>query len=738
VSAVGSLTALNRRQFLRVSSGLALGMTAAGGIIRAGAAAPAEPAAMSAYVSIGGDGVITIGAPNPDVGQGVNTALPMIVAEEMDAAWADVRIVNAAIDPERFGFQFAGGSLSVPMRWDELRRVGATARAMLIQAAAERLRVPQTELVARDSKVLHAASNTAVSYAELASSASRVAMPDQATLALKEAVDYQLLGRRIGNASARAIARGEPLFGIDVRIPGMVYACYEKCPRIGGVPVSANLEHIKTLGGILDAFIIEAEGGPYDFNFRSSARVSPGVAIVAKDTWSAMRARRALNVEWDTTLASVDDSDDIALAAKAASARGRGDISVHATGDVESALIDAALTAEAFYSADFVSHAQLEPQGCVAHVSADSAEVWTSSQTPSSVKQLLPQLLSLPPEAVVVHSVRGGGGFGRRLSNEYVYEAALISRRVGLPVKLQWQREDDMAFDYFRSPMYFNLTGGLAEDGRLMAWKNHVISGSADGEKANYGAGYRERHFPEARVPHVDISQTLIRSQTPTGAWRAPVSNIYAFAEQSFLNELAVAAGIDHKEFLLAALGRDEWFQEGDRNALNTARAKQVIRAVCEQASWGREMPAGRGLGLAFYFSHAGHVAEVAEVSVDKDRKFTVHDVWVAADVGQVINLSGVENQIEGSVVDGLSALANQRITIRQGQVQETNFDQYPLLRLPQAPNVHVQMMASGYSPTGAGEPALPPVAPAVGNAIFAACGERIRTLPFSKAGFSV
>ncbi len=199
-----------------------------------------------------------------------------------------------------------------------------------------------------------------------------------------------------------------------------------------------------------------------------------------------------------------------------------------------------------------------------------------------------------------------------------------------------------------------------------------------------------------------------------------------------------MAAGIDHKEFLLAALGRDEWFQEGDRNALNTARAKQVIRAVCEQASWGREMPAGRGLGLAFYFSHAGHVAEVAEVSVDKDRKFTVHDVWVAADVGQVINLSGVENQIEGSVVDGLSALANQRITIRQGQVQETNFDQYPLLRMPQAPNVHVQMMASGYSPTGAGEPALPPVAPAVGNAIFAACGERIRTLPFSKAGFLV
>jgi isoquinoline 1-oxidoreductase beta subunit len=728
---------LKRRQFLQ-ASGLGLALTAGGRVVKVMAASDTEPSTLSAYISIGHDGVITIGAPNPEVGQGVNTSLPMIIAEELDAAWSDVKVVSAPVDASRFGAQFAGGSLSVPMRWDELRRVGATARAMLLRAASEEMEVPAVELSTRDSRVTHEESGRSFTYAELALGASQFPLPDTDDLILKSAEQYRLLGKRITNASAAAVARGKPLFGIDVQVPDMVYACFVKCPHIGGAPLAANLDEIKAQRGVLDAFIIEGEAGPYTFDIRNSTRVSPGVAIVARDTWSAMRARKGLKVDWDTSSASSDDSEQISAAARAAAKRANGAEIVRSTGDVSAAMADASVTATAFYSADFISHAQLEPQSCVASVTDQSAEVWTSSQTPSAVEQLLPAFLSLPPEAITIHSVRGGGGFGRRLSNEYIFEAARISQRVGKPVKLQWSREDDMAFDYFRSPLYLNMDGGVSEQGRLVAWKHHVISGSADGQKANYGAHYRGQNFPDDLVPNIEISQTLLTSKTPTGAWRAPFSNVYAFAEQSFLCELAAAAGRDYRDFLIELLGEDHWFKEGDRNALNTSRAKQVIRAVCEQASWGREMPAGRGLGLAFYFSHAGHVAEVAEVSVDKDRKFTVHDVWVAADVGQVINLSGVENQIEGSVVDGLSALANQRITIRQGQVQETNFDQYPLLRMPQAPNVHVQMMASGYSPTGAGEPALPPVAPAVGNAIFAACGERIRTLPFSKAGFLV
>ena len=728
---------LNRRQFLRYS-GFSLALTSGGRVIKAVASGHADASLLSAYISIGQDGVITIGAPNPEVGQGVNTALPMIIAEELDAAWDDVTAVTAAVDAERFGAQFAGGSLSIPMRWDELRRVGATARTMLVQAASDLLDVPATALSTRDSRVSHEASGRSLSYAELATRASAVPLPASDSVVLKTSDQYRLLGRRITNASAPAIAKGEPLFGIDVQVPGMLYACFAKCPHIGGAPVAANLEEIKAQRGVLDAFIIEGEAGPYTFDIRNSVRVSPGVAIVASDTWSAMRARKALKVEWDTSLASNDNSEQIAAAARAAAKQAKGTEIVRSSGDVAAAMAEASSTANAYYSADFISHAQLEPQSCVASVTDQSAEVWTSSQTPSAVEQLLPAFLALPPEAVTIHSVRGGGGFGRRLSNEYVFEAARISQRVGKPVKLQWSREDDMAFDYFRSPLYLNMEGGVSQQGRLVAWKHHVISGSADGQRANYGANYRGQNFPDDLVPNVEISQTLIAAKTPTGAWRAPVSNVYAFAEQSFLCELAAAAGRDYRDFLIELLGDDRWFKEGDRNALNTARAKAVISAACKSANWGRDLPAGRGLGLAFFFSHAGHVAEVAEVSVNTDRKVTVHDVWVAADVGQVINLSGVENQIEGSVIDGLSALANQRITIREGRIQETNFDQYPLLRMPQAPRVHVQMLASGYAPTGAGEPALPPLAPAVGNAVFAACGERVRELPFSNAGFTV
>tara|TARA_Y100000385_G_scaffold52545_1_gene49725 strand:+ start:3434 stop:5647 length:2214 start_codon:yes stop_codon:yes gene_type:complete len=730
-------TRLNRRQLLQFS-GLGLALTATGSVIQVAAADHPNTSTLNAYITVGRDGVITIGAPNPEVGQGVNTALPMIIAEELDAAWSDVQIVSTPVDATRFGAQFAGGSLSVPMRWDELRKVGAMGRAMLIQAASEEWGVPATELSTRDSSVFHEATDRRLSYAELALRASELPLPDPGAVVLKTAEQYRLLGRRITNTSAAAIAQGQPLFGIDVQVPDMVYASYVKCPRIGGRPISANLAQIKAQSGVIDAFIVEGQVGPYQFDVRNSKQVSPGVAIVARDTWAAMRARKELTVQWDTQSASADNSEQIAAAAKVAAGLRTEAKTLGSVGDVRQALAEASSRAKAFYSADFVSHAQLEPQSCVAHVTAQSAEVWTSSQTPSAVHQLLPELLSLPAEAVTVHSVRGGGGFGRRLSNEYVYEAALISQRMGLPVKVQWSREDDMAFDYFRSALYLDMEGGVSDDGRLAAWKLHVIAGSADEEKANYGGAYRQRDFPEGLVPHYDIATSLIPSKTPTGAWRAPFSNVYAFAEQSFLCELAASAGRDYRDFLIDLLGEDKWFNDGDRNALNTARAKSVINAACTSAGWGRALPKGRGLGLAFFFSHAGHVAEVAEVSVDADKRLTVHDVWVAADVGQVINLSGVENQVEGSVVDGLSAIARQRITIRDGRIQETNFDTYPLLRLPQAPRVHVQMMASGHSPTGAGEPALPPLAPAVGNAVYAACGERVRELPFSNAGFIV
>ena len=724
----------DRRDFLKISLGLAL--SSSGSISMMSLASAEASGTLNAYVSINADGSVTIYGPNPEVGQGVNTSLPMIVAEELDAKWDDVRCEAAPVQ-QQYGMQFAGGSLSIPMRWDEMRKVGATAKEMLCRAAATQWGVPREELTTADSMVLHSRSGKAAHYKDLVAAASLLSVPDEADVRLKAPEQYRLLGQRISNASAEGIATGEPIFGIDAQIDGMVYASFVKCPSIGGVAKSANLEVVKALPGIIDAFILDGTPGPYSFDIRESYAIQSGVAIVGKDTWSTFKARETLKVDWDLSTASRDDSDAIEAEALAALAAGKAETEIERAGDVGAAFASAAMTADATYSTDFVSHAQLEPQGVVVSAATSAVEVWTSSQTPVFVTSNLVKLLDVTPGNITVHQLRGGGGFGRRLSNEYIYEAALISRRVGAPVKLQWKREDDMAFDYFRAPTYYRLQGAISPDGQLTGWKNLVASASADGKTANYGAGYRPYDFPGKVIPNVAVEQSFIKSQTPTGAWRAPISNVYAFAEQSFIAELAHTAGQDHRDFLLNAIGDKGWIKEGDMASLNTARARATIEAVTKAAGWGRTLPEGHGLGLAFFLSHSGHIAEVAEVSVE-GKRITVHDVWVAADVGQVVNLSGLENQLQGSVIDGLSSMAAQSISIKKGAVVQSNYDSYPLLRMPQSPRVHVLALNSGYRPTGAGEPALPPLAPAVCNAVFNACGERIRALPISKAGFTI
>ena len=724
----------DRRDFLKVSLGLAL--SSSGSISMMSLASAEASGTLNAYVNINVDGSVTIYGPNPEVGQGVNTSLPMIVAEELDAKWEEVRCAAAPVQ-QQYGMQFAGGSLSIPMRWDEMRKMGATAREMLCRAAAKQWGVPRDELTTADSMVQHRSSGNVAHYKDLVAAASLISVPDEADVRLKQPEQYRLLGKRISNASAEGIATGTEIFGIDARVDGMVYASFVKCPSIGGVAKSANLEAVKALPGIIDAFILDGTPGPYNFNIRVSHAIQSGVAVIGKDTWSTFKARETLEIDWDLSAASQDDSDAIEAEALAALVAGKVETEIERAGDVETAFANAAITADATYSTDFVSHAQLEPQGVLVSAATSTVEVWTSSQTPVFIRSNLAKLLDVTPGNITVHQLRGGGGFGRRLSNEYIFEAALISRRVGAPVKLQWKREDDMAFDYFRAPTYYRLQGAVSTDGQLTGWKNLVAAASADGENANYGASYRPYDFPGKVIPNVAVEQSFVRSQTPTGAWRAPISNVYAFAEQSFIAELADTVGQDHRDFLLNAIGDKGWIKEGDMASLNTARARATIEAVTKAAGWGRELPDGHGLGLAFFLSHSGHIAEVAEVSVE-GKNITVHDVWVAADVGQVVNLSGLENQLQGSVVDGLSTMAAQRISIKNGAVVQSNYDRYPLLRMPQSPRVHVEVLNSGFRPTGAGEPALPPLAPAVCNAVFNACGERIRALPISKEGFTI
>ena len=718
---------VDRRQFLKLTGVVGGGLMLSFGTGSFGrAAAQGGPLQPNGFLRIDESGILLF-AKNPEIGQGVKTSLPMIVAEEMDAAWEDVRVEQSPIDAATYGPQFAGGSLSIPMNWERLRRAGAVARAMLVGAAAARWGVAASELSTRDSRVIHAASGRELSYVELAADAAAMPVPDPESLTLKSRDQYRLLGSRITGVDNDALVRGKPLFGIDQSVPGMKYAAYQKCPAIGGKVKSANLDAIKAMPGVYDAFVLEGNG--------SAMELLPGVAVVADSTWAAIRAKRALQIEWDESEAGTDSWSK--AVSDAERLRHEPAERVVDSGDVDAAFADPdQKQVESFYTYNFVSHAQLEPQNCTARYADGAIEMWAPTQTPAQGMASVANVLGISPANVTLHQARCGGGFGRRLYNDFMCEAAAIAKRAGVPVKLQWSREDDMAYDLFRAGGFHQMTGALDAEGRVSAWQDRFVTFSNDGKPVS-GGNLSPGVFPSGLLDNVRFEQTALPWANRCAAWRAPGSNVFGFVTQSFLHELAVAAGRDHLEVLLEVLGDSRWLAEGNPQALHTGRAAAVVKRAAKEAGWGREMPPGRALGLAFYFSHAGHIAEVADVEVDGDKRVKVHEVTVAADVGPIVNLSGAENQVQGSVIDGLSTMLGLAVTFENGRVQQSNFDSYPMLRMESTPQVNVHFIDSDFSPTGLGEPGLPPLAPAVCNAIYAATGDRIRTLPISEAGYT-
>jgi isoquinoline 1-oxidoreductase beta subunit len=731
--------AFSRRNFIKIAGvaggGLVLALSLGSTARRA--LAQAAPAAFSAnpYVQIKPDGTITLFAKNPEVGQGVKTSLPMIVAEELDADWRQVRVEQSVIDETLYGRQVAGGSTSTPTNWDPLRRAGATARAMLVSAAAKTWNVPESEITTANSVAFHRPSNRTATYGELASLAATLPVPDAESVPLKKRAEYRLLGTRVTGVDNEKIVTGQPLFGIDQRVPGMVYASYAKAPKVGARVVSANLDEIKRLRGVKDAFVVGQQGDPINFA-PAAAAVLSGVAIIADSTWNAIEAKKRLKVVWDESGASNDSWTGAMAEAKKIAAAPPGQ-TLGEGGDVETAFKDGK-TVEALYSYHYVSHADLEPQNCTAWFKGDSVEIWAPTQTPQAAVDGVAALLGLPKEKVTLHQLRGGGGFGRRLANDSVCEVVAVSKQAGgIPVKVQWTREDDMAFDYYRPGGFHSLKAAVDQTGKLSAWQNHFITFTRDGKATVSGGNIAATDFPAQVVANNRMLQSMISSKIPTGPWRAPGSSAIAFAVQGFLHECAVAANRDYRDFLLDVMGEPRYSIEGNLRSLHTGRAADVIKAVTERAGWGREMPKGRALGLAFHYSHLGHFAEVADVSVE-GKKIKVHKIWVVADIGPVVNLSGAENQCQGSVIDALSTAMGLAITFEGGKVEQANFDKYPIIRIDKAPDVEVHFIQSDYPPTGCGEPAFPPAAPAIANAIYAASGQRVRTLPFRAEGYTI
>ena len=740
-----ALPDLGRRVFLRQTSvgagGLLLGVTLcpAGGAVAASAPATGAAGAAafqpSVFIRIAPSGVVTLISKQPEIGQGIKTSLPMVIAEELEVDWKDVIVVQGDLDPA-YGGQTAGGSTSTPNNYNDFHRLGATARTMLVQAAAQTWKLPVGECVAADGAVHHRASRRMLGYGQLVAIASTLPVPDAASVKLKDPRDYKLLGTRVGGIDNAAVVTGKALFGIDVKLPGMLYAAYEKCPAFGGKVVSANLDAIKVLPGVRDAFVIEGTA--------QLTGLMPGVAIVAESTWSAFSARKQLKVSWDEGTAAAQSWDGFAAQAQAL-AHQPGATQLRKDGDPAAAFAAAARTVEAAYAYPFISHANMEPQNCTAWFRNGSLEIWAPTQNPAAGQNLVAGTLGVPKERIALHITRSGGGFGRRLSADYIVEAAAIAQRVGAPIKLTWSREDDLRHDHYRAGGFHFLRGALDARGELTAWHDHFITfanrTARDGKTAlqpGSGANLASDEFPGRWVPNCLLEQTPIECGIPMGPWRAPGSNVFAWAIQSFVDELAHAASRDPLAFRLALLGeRDVVPATGDRGLpYSAARMKRVLREVADKAGWGRRsLPRGQGQGIAFHFCHRGYVAEVAEVTVSKAGVLKVDRVVVVCDIGaQIVNLSGAENQVQGSVIDALGTLMFQELDIQRGRVVQGNFNDYPMIEMFGAPaKVEVHFLKTDHPVTGLGEPAFPPLAPAVCNAIYAATGRRVRQLPLSR-----
>jgi isoquinoline 1-oxidoreductase beta subunit len=744
---------LSRRSFLQISAlaggGLALGFFDLP--LAHAQFGPRADLSPRAFIQIAPDGAITLMAKSPEIGQGVKTMYPMMIAEELDADWSRVRVQQADLDETLYGGQSAGGSTGTQSNYLPLRRVGAACRQMLVAVAATRWAVPPSECTTELGRVIHTASGRSIGYGELATDAAALTPPALDSVKLKDPKDFRILGKPHANVDNHAIITGKPLFGIDVTVPGMLHAVIEKCPVYGGKVKTANLDAIKKLPGVRHALILApapaASPAATDSTLEPgvvivATGIEPGVAIVADTWWQAQSARRALKVDWDFGPGAAQSSDKFAANA-ADLLKAPPTDTLRSYGDVDSALTSAVKVVEATYFYPFLAHGTLEPMGTTASYKDGKLELWTTSQSPGGGRSQAARALNIQPSDITVHLCRIGGGFGRRLQNDYLVEAAWLAKQINGTVKLLWAREDDIAHDAYRPASWHSLRAGLDAQGKVVAWRQH-LSTFGDGPRLVSAAGMDATEFPSGRVPAYGLYTSAQPLILRTGALRAPGHNGYAFVIEAFLDELATAASRDPLDLRLELLAAEPipmpTAANGRRmsDSLNAGRLKGVLQLVAEKSNWAARRPTpGRGFGIAAHYCHAGYFAEVAEVSVDSSNRITVHHVWAAGDVGnQIMNPSGAAAQVEGSILEGMSQM-QQEITLADGHIQQTNYHQHPLVRFRQSPAIEVFWRLSEFGPTGLGEPALPPILPAIANAVFAATGKRIRTLPIARSGFS-
>jgi CO/xanthine dehydrogenase Mo-binding subunit len=702
------MSPLNRREF--VAAGVAAGAgLVVGFYLPHGERSNRKVFSPSAYLRITPDNRITIVVARSEMGQGVRTALPMILAEELEADWKQIEIEQAGAST-LYGDQTTGGSASVRTTWDPMRKAGAAAREMLISAAALTWGVPRSTCAAQNGNILHGASKRQLSYGELAAKAASLPIPTD--VPLKQSKDYKIVGQRLARVDTPSKVKGEAVFGIDFRMPGMKYAVLSRCPTIGGKVLNFDDKESKKISGV-----------SYAGKIGDSA-----VAVVADSVWGAMEGRRRLNLNWDD--GPNKDLNTAAIMESLKQTAAKKGVSLYSAGDVSKA---AGRKVSAEYQLPFMAHAPMEPGNCTAHFQGSTCELWAPTQVPQDCRDSVAQAVGLDPERVKVNVTLMGGGFGRRLEHDYAVEAALVSKAVQAPVKVLWTREDDMRSSTYRPASLHQLTAVVDGAGWPVAFTHRIVAPSISGQKGQPGPNGIDPDLPDEAafvygLPNVSLEYVLAETVVPLGWMRSVYALQAAFASESFIDELAAAAGKDPLEYRLHMLSKDQdipFFA----TTWHTARMRGVLQLAADKAGWTKPLPAGRFRGIACFACFSSYVAEVVEISMENETP-RVHRVVAAVDCGQVVNPSILEQQIPGGVVYALSNALRAKITIEKGRVVQGNFDDYAPLRMEETPVVEVYAVPSAEPPTGIGEPSVPPLAPALCNAIYVATKKRIRALP--------
>jgi isoquinoline 1-oxidoreductase beta subunit len=699
-----SISKVNRRDFFKTSTAGAAGLMLAFTLPEKSqlkAQFPAPPVFKpSAFIHIGKDDMVTFIIPKAEMGQGPITSLSQILADELDADWTKVRAELAPVDPALYGFQGVVGSMSIRTLWKPLREVGATGRAMLVEAAAQKWSVPPSQLRTENGFVIDTSNNAKLSYGTLAEAAGQLPMP--ANVQPKDPKQFRLIGKPVKRLDALKKSTGKQNFGIDVKQPGMVYAVLTRCPVFGGKVASFDAAKTKAVPGVKDV-----------------VQISNGVAVIADSTWAAMQGRKVLDIQWNEGSNANQSTAAISRMFSELVAQPAGK-AARKQGDAAAALASGGPKIEAVYEAPFQSHAPMEPMNCTAHVRADVCDVWAPTQMQTPSRDIAAQVSGLKPEQVKIHSEFMGGGFGRRGSVDYVAEVVEIAKSVNVPVKLTWSREDDMQHDQYRPAAMVKFAARLDASGLPAALEVKVATPpfgfERDGVPGTAVAGLADLEY---KIPNLLVAYQGGEAGIPVTYWRAPGACQNTFCLESFIDELAVSAKQDPLEYRRAMLK-------------DSPRLLGALNLAAEKAKWGHA-PTGRFQGIGLINNIGSYTAIIAEVSVTNG-KFKVHKLTCAIDCGQVVNPMILQQQMEGGAVYGLTAALKGAITIEKGRVKQSNFSEYDMLRIREMPVIETFLVPSTAAPGGGGEASTPPVAPAIGNAIFAATGKRLRKLPMRDA----